>query len=300
MLLTLIGIALLCLHYHSFVSSWHEHIGQVLRAQLARDESADSTSRPLVAEADSSWEDLGAIMFKWDMFCAFSTAAMAATGPFDPGIYWGKVDFDYLRRLELQGTLKLTPARNAYSRPFRLLKKVVMTGYKVYNGRPKHLLDIPWPWPKVWSYVVVLHAQVIGMDECSPTGGLCNVVELTTDGSACGCVQSIVHEGSHTLHLEQSSAPIGAETTGDAMRHADSRRTAEQLSRMLFDYVGRFVYFPLKWGSASPDATWPNAWFERRSWPNGLSASNPSAGAPSRTERVGHPLFAEARDGWMW
>jgi hypothetical protein len=46
------------------------------------------------------------VLFNWDMFCAFSTAAVAATGPFDSGVYWGKLDFDYFRRIELQGASK--------------------------------------------------------------------------------------------------------------------------------------------------------------------------------------------------
>lgn len=88
-------------------------------------------------------------------------------------------------------------------------------------------------------------------------------------------------------------------------QQAESRRTGEQLSRMLFDYVGRYVYFPLKWGGASADHTWPNMWFERRTWPNGILVSDSSSiasGAEVIGERslVGRPLFADARNGWMW
>jgi hypothetical protein len=74
---------------------------------------------------------------------------------------------------------------------------------------------------------------------------------------------------------------------------------------MLFDYVGRYVYFPLKWGGASTDQTWPNMWFERREWPNGAAAAPQAAALAGRarggkTMRAGRPLFADARDGWMW
>lgn len=66
--------------------------------------SAHSTGgSAAIKAAASGWENLGAVLFNWDMFCAISTAAAAATGPFDTGVYWGKLDFDYLRRLELQG-----------------------------------------------------------------------------------------------------------------------------------------------------------------------------------------------------
>ena len=74
---------------------------------------------------------------------------------------------------------------------------------------------------------------------------------------------------------------------------------------MLFDYVGRYVYFPLKWGGVSADHNWPNAWFERRTWPNGVLVSDlPSLASGTEVvaerKRVGRPLFADARNGWMW
>ena len=99
-------------------------------------------------------------------------------------------------------------------------------------------------------------------------------------------LQKIVHEGSHTLHLQQSAVPV--ETA-----------TGEQLARMLFDYVGRYIYFPLKWGGAAAEQTWPNWWPQRREWPNGRYA--PGAGAVSvGAQKAARPFFADVRSGWMW
>lgn len=79
---------------------------QGLRTRLVRNATASSSHSTVASAADSGWENLGAVLFNWDMFCAFSTAAVAATGPFDSGVYWGKLDFDYFRRIELQGASK--------------------------------------------------------------------------------------------------------------------------------------------------------------------------------------------------
>ena len=58
-----------------------------------------------------------------------------------------------------------------------------------------------------------------------------------------GLLQSIAHEGSHTLHLKHSPASVGAENMDVVVRQqAKSRRTGEQLSRMLIDYVGRLYW----------------------------------------------------------
>lgn len=77
---------------------------QGLRTRPARNTTAISSySNTAATSADSDWENLGAVLFNWDMFCAFSTAAVAATGGFDSGVHWGKLDYDYLRRIELQG-----------------------------------------------------------------------------------------------------------------------------------------------------------------------------------------------------
>ncbi len=113
----------------------------------------------------------------------------------------------------------------------------------------------------------------------------------------CECPQKIVHEGSHTLRLETGSA-------SGAGNELDSRQTGDQLARMLFDYVGRYIYFPLKWGGAAAEHTWPNMWFERREWPNGVVTPRAAALAGrargGRKPRGGRPFFADARDGWMW
>ena len=92
--------------------------------------SADGASS---ASSSTGWDRFGAVLYNWDMFIAFSVSAVRAVGPFDPGIYWGKVDYDYYRRIEL-------------------------SGYELYNSkRPEQLLGQPWPRPTVSShYIIVL------------------------------------------------------------------------------------------------------------------------------------------------
>ena len=95
---------------------------QALRTTPLAPSAADGASP---ASSSTGWDKFGAVLYNWDMFIAFSVSAVRAVGPFDPGIYWGKVDYDYYRRIEL-------------------------SGYELYNSkRPEHLLGHPWPRPTV-------------------------------------------------------------------------------------------------------------------------------------------------------
>ena len=139
-----------------------------------------------------------------------------------------------------------------------------------------------------------------------------------------------MHEGggSHTLRKKQNKQPTppspvpqaaaagaaaGADpaasvaaAAGQQQQQQQQQHDGDDLCRLLFDYVGRYVYFPLKWGGEP----WPNAWFERRDW-NTLSKQQQQeeqrydgVGDGSGSKVVGgkvvRPFFADARDGWMW
>ena len=164
----------------------------------------------------------------------------------------------------------------------------------MHHTRPTHLLDSPWPLPTVRTHMRHHTEPCLSTIVNSSLCLSCRRELLRQCLPTVPCVaplQKIVHEGSHTLHLQQSTIPTETET-------------GEQLARMLFDYVGRYIYFPLKWGGAAAEQTWPNFWPERRHWPNGLYA--PGAGAVSvrasgeRAQVSARPFFADARDGWMW
>ena len=112
------------------------------------------------------------------------------------------------------------------------------------------------------------------------------------------CVQDITHEGggSHTLRISPTvPSPITADTSPTAPAPAPAaaagagaggaavggEATGEHLARFLSDYIGRYVYFPLKWGrhhydilgpwssSENDRYPWPDFWPQRHKWSPG-------------------------------
>eukprot|EP01047_Picozoa_sp_COSAG01_P054671 COSAG01_NODE_6000_length_3908_cov_4.117616_6_plen_219_part_00 len=87
-----------------------------------------------------------------------------------------------------------------------------------------------------------------------------------------------VDGGSHTFRAIEHEGGGTIMTAPELSQNGGQRRLAEALGLLLSDYVGRYVYFPLKWGTA--DVFWP----EHRRW----------------RQRHTEPFFARIHDPWMW